>query len=417
MKNDNQKNNSNTLKSQNDLNSDLNSEKKDDSTILTEYEGNSSVLNKLLHIERSKITPTGLVSYVENFLTENLSERELNIIKIRFGLGKEKQTLEEVGKIFNITRERVRQIVKITLKKLSEKVKQNSSLYQIDIYIRDILERRGGIVCLNCLLEDFIEGDPDEFDKYFLNYLFFFLEYISSFSNPSGYKVDSWIMYDSVKDLQKEIEEMAVSVLSHQSKPVDIDTLYNMLSHLSGFEEWKEKVSSMVNFIDINLLDWKEIIKSYLSVSEKVSYNQFGMWGMIDSPLINPTRIADRAYLVLDYYKKPLHFKEIGELIQKFKFSKRKVHIPTVHNELIMDDRFVLVGRGIYALKEWGYKEGTVADVITDILRQASRPMTKEEIIDAVLKKRIVKRETIILALSNKDRFLRVDRGYYTLNQ
>ncbi len=415
MENDNQKTSYTTSDDQSSLNNEENNNRENFFSISEEV--SSSILNRVLHTERTKITPVELTSNIDDFLIENLSDRELSILKIRFGLGRDRKTLEEVGKIFNITRERVRQIVKIALKKLSEEANHNSSIYKIDTHIRDILEKRGGIVCLECLLEDFIEGDSETFDKYFLNYLFFFLDHISSFSRPSGYKIHSWIMYDSVKDCQKDVEEIAVRILSQETKPININVLYEKLSHYPEFIKWQERVSSMLNFIDISKIDWKEVVRSYLSVSDRVSSNQFGMWGMTDSPLINPTRIADRAYLVLDYYKKPLHFKEIGELIQKFKFSKKKAHIPTVHNELIMDDRFVLIGRGIYALKEWGYKEGTVSDVIADILEKAARPMTKEEIVDAVMKRRIVKRETIILALSNKNKFKRVNRGYYTLNQ
>jgi hypothetical protein len=86
--------------------------------------------------------------------------------------------------------------------------------------------------------------------------------------------------------------------------------------------------------------------------------------------------------------------------------------VQTVHNELIKDSRFVLVGRGVYALKEWGYEPGQVKDIITKILRE-NGPLTQGEILERVSKQRLVKENTILLNLSNKKNFLRDSQGKY----
>jgi RNA polymerase primary sigma factor len=50
---------------------------------------------------------------------ENLSYRERRVLELRYGLGGEHpRTLEEVGRAFNVTRERIRQIENTSLKKL-----------------------------------------------------------------------------------------------------------------------------------------------------------------------------------------------------------------------------------------------------------------------------------------------------------
>jgi RNA polymerase primary sigma factor len=49
---------------------------------------------------------------------EGLPERERKVLELRFGLSGEPQTLEEVGRAFGVTRERIRQIENNTLKKL-----------------------------------------------------------------------------------------------------------------------------------------------------------------------------------------------------------------------------------------------------------------------------------------------------------
>ena len=73
----------------------------------------------------------------------------------------------------------------------------------------------------------------------------------------------------------------------------------------------------------------------------------------------------------------------------------------------------MLIGRGIYAMAEWGYERGTVADVIVRILADKGE-LDMDDIIAEVLKKRQVKKITIQLALKNTDKFERVGRKRYT---
>jgi len=158
-------------------------------------------------------------------------------------------------------------------------------------------------------------------------------------------------------------------------------------------------------------LEVKEaLLPSYLEISKKIQKNAKGLYGLKDWPEINPRKIKDKAYLVLKESQKPLHFTQVAGLIDS--------SLPqTVHNELIKDPRFVLVGRGIYALKEWGYQEGQVRDVILNVLKTAGRPLKKEEILEKTLEQRLVKENTIFLNLSNKKYFLRNSEGRYTIKE
>ena len=125
----------------------------------------------------------------------------------------------------------------------------------------------------------------------------------------------------------------------------------------------------------------------------------------------------DKIYLILKKASQPLHFEEITEQINKVGFDHRKAYAPTVHNELILNEQYVLVGRGIYALQEWGYKPGVVSDVLEVILRNSTEPMTRDELVTVVLKQRVVKKNTIHLALTDRKRFQRLSDGRYTLAQ
>ena len=73
----------------------------------------------------------------------------------------------------------------------------------------------------------------------------------------------------------------------------------------------------------------------------------------------------------------------------------------------------MLVGRGLYALSEWGYVSGVVRDVIRKILEK-NGPLTKEEVIDKVLKERYVKENTIVVNLQNQRYFKKDKEGKYS---
>ena len=142
--------------------------------------------------------------------------------------------------------------------------------------------------------------------------------------------------------------------------------------------------------------------------------NQESQWGLVCWPEVNPKSIRDKTYLVLTKHGQPMHFSQISDHIKTSNFARRDVTVQAVHNELIKDPRFILIGRGIYALAEWGYTPGTVADIIIDVLREES-PLHKDEIVKRVLKRRQVKTTTVILNLQEKDHFVRVAKATYKL--
>lgn len=139
------------------------------------------------------------------------------------------------------------------------------------------------------------------------------------------------------------------------------------------------------------------------------------MWGLIKWPTVNPKNIRDKIYVILAENAKPMHFSEIASMIKGSEFKRKDVTTQAIHNELIKDKRFVLIGRGIYALDSWGYSKGTVSDIITKVLKKAGEPLHRDEIVKRVLKSRQVKETTILLNLQSKPEFKRVAKATYTL--
>jgi hypothetical protein len=154
----------------------------------------------------------------------------------------------------------------------------------------------------------------------------------------------------------------------------------------------------------------EEVIKRWLSLSRKIARNPLGEWGVADSPNVSARGIRDYAFLVLRKHGSPMHFTEVAKAIAEH--FDRKAHIATTHNELIKDRRFVLVGRGLYALTEWGYSTGVVRDVIAEVIKK-NGPLTREEIIEKVLRERYVKPNTILVNLQNAKYFKKTKDGKY----
>jgi hypothetical protein len=315
-----------------------------------------------------------------------LSEKEKDIIVQRFGLdNKPKRTLEYIGQKFSITRERVRQIENIALGKL-RRVLSNTGLKIMNELAKSMLRKSGGVMLEDALVSKILMSlnKPGEVDGYIvklaLNIDNTLIKQDKSFDyNPFWY--ESSIALDWIRLSEEQLVALVLGKIS-------------------------SKFSSVT----------AEMIASCLEIDKRFKKTSDG-WGLMEWRHINPKSIRDKAYIVLQEATQPLHFVEIANRILNHGFDKKMVTTQAVHNELIRYEQFVLVGRGLYALKEWGYKPGTVSDVIESILEKAGKPLKKQEIIQAVLKQRTVKLGTISLNLQNFPQFVRVGRAVYSLDK
>lgn len=313
-----------------------------------------------------------------------------DIISLRFGLKSPKtQTLEQIGKKYGITRERVRQISKSVTEKIAGRIEEDEANEVINDILFTIRENSGIIKEEEVLKK--LAGD----DKIARNLVAFFATCAAKIK-----------IFNSEKEIEK----------SWAQGGFDLEAWKNIVASAKGILEKNKKVLSDGELVlkvkeKADKLSDKEIL-DYLGVSLEIRKNVFGKWGMSKWPQISPRGMREKAYLVLGEQKRPLHFRKIAELIDESKISTKKAHPQTVHNELIKDSRFVLVGRGIYALKEWGYEKGTVKEVIDEILKKSAGPVPKNKIINEVLKSREVRKTTILVNLNNAKFFKRLSSGY-----
>lgn len=321
-----------------------------------------------------------------NDITEQLPDRARNVIVRRFGLnGEPKATLQVIGKDLGITRERIRQIQQAGFLKIRQNAKMHKPVFD---FFNNQLKTTGNLRKEDCLLKVL---SPEQFK----NQVFFLLSLSDKFNRflEDQYFYALWaINKESLNRAQKTIIKIS-NKLSKKTRPLHLNEL--------GL------------FSKINL----PALSAYLEASRVIQKGPQGLWGLKTWPEINPKGVRDKSYIIFCQEQKPLHFTKVTQLINEKGFfkSNKKAHSQTVHNELIKDKRFVLVGRGLYALAEWGYEPGVVKDVIINVLEQAKKPLTKNEIMHAVLKQRFVAENTILLNLHNKKYFRRNSGGRYLL--
>jgi hypothetical protein len=331
-------------------------------------------------------------------LISDLKEREKEIISRRFGLnGLKRETLESIGQDFGISRERVRQIQKVGIEKIKSKLSPYQKVFQSFL---EYFKKFGNLRKEENVLAE-LGGNRWKNEVYFLLTL----------QKPSGTK--SREVKDETKSQRPQFQRLGEDDDFYSLWTTDLDSFNLAKKVIDSLTLQLQKIGRPLRFEELNpgvILGGsslkKEVLLSFLEISKKIQKNPEGLYGLKDWPEINPRGIKDKAYLILKKVGKPLHFRQVTKLIEN-------AHLQTVHNELIKDSRFVLVGRGIYALSEWGYYPGQVKEVILKILKESEKPLKKEEILEKVLSQRLVKENTILLNLSDRKYFLKDSLGRY----
>lgn len=339
------------------------------------------------------------VSLVSELLTR-LKERDREIVAKRFGLsGQAVETLEAIGKNHNLTRERVRQIEKDSLNSL--KKKHLPQLEQgLQLIFNTILEH-GNIMSEEFLMATMLVGKSDEQEISSVKFLLNLGDQFKFLKETPDLFV-SWYIAGFDLNRLNQVLQGFISILQSLGHVIAQNGLYAKFKQTAYYKEH-----------EIDLPD--RVLQSYLSVSRQIQINPFDEIGLQDWAEVKPRDVGDKAYLALKHHGKPEHYLQITKLINDNKFDDRTAYQETVHNELIKDARFVLIGRGIYALSQWGFAKGVVADVIKDVLKSAARPLSRDEIIGEVMKRRQVKRNTILVGLSNRKNFQKVGKDKYTV--
>jgi len=331
---------------------------------------------------------------VTKILLEALPERARDVLEKRYGLGVdgETYTLEAIGQSYSITRERVRQIENYGISSI-QKSDAYKKHYDLFLELQKLIDQLGGGVIAEHVLLDELTNDAAT-----RNHVYFLLVVGDPFykSKENPHYAHRWFT-------ERKTADSVEQALRNVYKTLDRDELVSEAEILNRFRTELMEIADKHD---------EHVLKRWLSISKQIGRNPLGDWGPADSPNVRVKGIRDYAYLAVKRHGSPMHFREVAGSIDEL--FGHKAHVATTHNELIKDARFVLVGRGLYALTEWGYTAGVVKDVLRDILAQEG-PLSREEIIDKVRKERYVKDNTILVNLQDANLFRRLSNGTYTL--
>lgn len=339
-------------------------------------------------------TASELQEATESILAYIDQDREREIITRRFGLLDRRETLEQIGELLGITRERVRQLEKAILVRLKIAAEEDKlpAVGTIErLLVRDLSEH-GRVSRIQDAAKRIVGQSKNPLLHSHIAFIAELAPRLTVVNENDNYHHSIGIKeYGDEKKVKQEVDAI-VKTIKKEGQPLTIEDLHDKLNY-----------------------DHPSQVRALASVS-KLLASLKDHWGLVKWPTVNPKNIRDKIYVILAENGKPMHFSEIASAIKSSDFKRRDVTTQAIHNELIKDKRFILIGRGIYALEMWGYSKGTVSDIIADVIKAADEPLHRDEIVKRVLKKRQVKETTILLNLQSKPQFKRVAKATYTLD-
>lgn len=341
---------------------------------------------------KAKESTINLESITNDILSIIDQEREREIITRRFGLFDRRETLEQIGELLGITRERVRQLEKAILSKLKNATESGkvTAINNIEKVLVRELSEMGRVARVSDLTDRLLGGTSNQKDRARVAFIAELAPALTVVDQNDNYHHAVGIReYGDSKKIREEVDKI-VSAIKKHGEPLTIEQLHDQLNY-----------------------EHPNYVRALASVSKLLAHLN-DSWGLVKWPTVNPKNIRDKIYVILTENGRPMHFSEIAKSIKGSDFKRKDVTTQAIHNELIKDSRFVLIGRGIYALDSWGFSRGTVADIISDVLKESPEPLHRDEIVRRVLKSRQVKETTILLNLQSKPQFKRVAKATYT---
>ena len=345
---------------------------------------NVSILDQIIDNKKAEdVAKLDAVEIINNLFCE-LSKRERDVVVRRYGLhGKNKETLENIGNAHNLTRERIRQIEFSSIKKLQQLKNLDSYISTLKKVIYQLLEEHGGLMEKEYLLEALVGFSVNGFKvkvenkfihKNYLNFLITKLLHneFEEYNNSKHFKNSYKLKFKELGHLRELVKELIIFIKENKNY-YKTEEIINHIFKLENYNKHKEKIevdgSLDISWVlrnkffneNIKVVNENKAVYSLLKSAKRIEQNKFGHWGLHDSREIKPKTVNDKIYLIFKNIGDPMHFVEIAEKINEIAFDNKKANPATVHNELILDDRYVLDGRGLYGLKELVYKNGTVA--------------------------------------------------------
>lgn len=350
----------------------------------------------------------GMVELILKQLLQRLPKRSQEVLSRRAGLKNNRpETLEAIGQYLGITRERVRQIEEAAYRQMRNGLPAES--HDFVASVARYLNNFGGIRAEEAALEEltFLLNDRHPAAKARIRFLIELSGAFSYFSETPKHSA-FWATSQELGGLVLKFLDAAARDLKKKKSPIGVDEIEALAKRSAAPALARAGGGALVTM---------------LSLSREMALNPFGEFGLTAWPEIVPSGVRDRAFRILRRAGKPLHFRDLARELNAHAAVaatfhpawQKQIETQTVHNELIKDSNFVLVGRGLYGLREWGYEAGTVKDILVSLMRKAKKPLTKAELVSGVKAQRMVQENTILINLQDRKVFTRLPDGRYRI--
>lgn len=330
-----------------------------------------------------------------------LDKREADILQRRYGLlNRQPESLQAIADDYSLTRERVRQVQNRSLSLILPKLQRHPDVEALTRVATNYLGKLK-VKRLQTLLSQLrdhyrLDDEPE------LNVIGFLLRYSPKLSHAEEDE-----HFHHFVGAQERLVKLARHVLKRIHQRF-VDNHHKVWSEDKVAELVQREIERhlKVKPSQNELFDFLKIIKA-------VAKNPFNQFGLRSNEFISPPSLREKIRLVLKVKGRPLHFRDIYHQLKEFQTLKdeflshhwhKDYNQESIHNQLIFDPEIVLAGRGIYALKEWGYFDGDTLLLMRQLVKTAKR-IHKEQLWEAVQKQKLISRTTFEIYLRRKEVF------------
>ena len=330
--------------------------------------------------------------------------KEQLVLLKKFGILTWKEIpLQRIGKDYNLTRERVRQIETQALMRFRRLIVWNEKYTKVLDEAKVILESSGGVLAEDDIIAKLVNKGIFDFSSQEIK-LILVSDFDISYLKRNKYINKCFYIDNLFEDF---LTNMVVYMNDYFDKRAESVDLYEFIDVLkTEFTKKYDYITFLKN--DLFYINFFACVRGVQVFDGKV-------W-LATYPDVNPKTIKLKILYTMKRINKPVHFQELPAKITEY-FPQKGVKLNTVHNELVKNnDLFVNLGLGIYGLRSRWYEGGTVMEIIIRIFKKNNRPMNVKEISKELLKEKMVSPNTILLNLQKyKKAFERIDKGVYRL--
>lgn len=270
--------------------------------------------------------------------------KERLILVKKFGLdGGKEVALQRIGRDYDLSRERVRQIEAQALMRFRRLIVGNDTYMSVLEEGKKILEVHGGILGADTLAAKIINKNLFKFSKQELK-LILISDFDITYLRRNRAIDKSFYIEPLYEDL---LIKLTLFTLEYFKKRGESQDIYEFISLLKDeFSSETKEVAFLKN--DLFYMSFFNVMREIRMFDGKIGLKEFED--------INPKTIKLKILYTMRRLNKPIHYQELPTKILEW-FPTEMTKVTTIHNELVKNnDIFVNLGIGTYGLKERGFQ-------------------------------------------------------------